>query len=60
MHKYLLRVTRENVNALKQLQLMITPNAAVSHNQLLLYSLSAVIVIKWCHFTDASQQWKIF
>ena len=53
-------MTSETVKALKPLQLVIAPNAFINRNQLLLYSLSVVIVIKWCHFTDASQQWKIF
>ena len=57
-------MTSESVNALKQLQLIITPKLqlmkAFNDNYLLLFSLSVVTVIQWCHFTDASQQWKIF
>ena len=52
-------MTSESVNALKPLQLVITPNLQLMKtfnlNQLLLFSLSVVIVVKWYHSTDTSQ-----
>ena len=47
---YLLRMASESVNALKPLQLVITPNLQLMKT----FNLS-VIVIKWYHSTDASQ-----
>ena len=44
-------MTSESVNALKPLQLVITPNLQLMKT----FNLSVVIVIKWYHFTNASQ-----
>ena len=44
-------MARESVNALKPLQLVITPNLQVMKT----FNLSVVIIIKWYHSTDASQ-----
>ena len=44
-------MTSESVNALKPLQLVITPNLGLMKT----VNLSFVIVIKWYHSTDASQ-----
>ena len=41
----------ESVNALKLLQLVITPNLGLMKT----FNLSVVIVIKWYNSTDASQ-----
>ena len=58
--QYLLRMASERENALKPLQLVITPKLQLikifNLNQLLLFSLPDVIVILLtCHFTDATQ-----
>ena len=51
--KILSRVTNEIVNALKPLQLVITPKLS---SMAIKYCYAVYQLLLWCHFTDASQQ----